>query len=84
MFPQGVSKELDKVKNKYQWRKKKMAETESQTSYFGTENLSVYDHPHSSVPKRMQGHFKKKTQQHKTKNKWTKINGHYIIHCYEL
>ena len=38
-----------------------MAETESQTSYFGTENLSVYDHPHSSVPKRMQGHFKKKT-----------------------
>lgn len=44
-----------------------MAETESQTSYFGTENLSVYDHPHSSVPKRMQGHFKKKTQQHKTK-----------------
>lgn len=60
MFPQGISKELDKVKNKYQWRKKKMAKTESQTSYFGTDNLSIYDHPHSSVPKRMQGHLKKK------------------------
>lgn len=37
-----------------------MGETESQTSYFGTDNLSVYDHPQSFVPKRMQGHFKKK------------------------
>ena len=29
-----------------------MGETESQTSYFGTDNLSVYDHPHSFVPKK--------------------------------
>ena len=86
MLPQGVSEELDKVANKYQQRKKK--KWEKQKVKQAILALIIYlfmTIPNLLFQKECKATLKKKKiQQHKTKNKWTKINDHHIIHCYEL